>query len=208
MSFSRATSALTRVSILERSPKLYNPVGSHRLTTLSPINQARINTRLRLPSYGSPYGLDGLSRRDRQRQSIGPNPSLLPMQRSPRGVGRPTFATCGHAGARRGRQQAERCIRMGISGRTCGDAGAESFYFPCGRSKPAATQGSPRATASASPRRKGIVRLFLSPSSFLFTHEKERGGAGGSQPQKERGVVPRIPSPHPINTKRTFIIGR
>ena len=30
-------------------PKLYNSVWSHRLTTLSPINRARINSRLRLP---------------------------------------------------------------------------------------------------------------------------------------------------------------
>ena len=37
-------------SILERSPKLYNPVGSPRLRTASPINQNKIiPPRLRLP---------------------------------------------------------------------------------------------------------------------------------------------------------------
>ena len=91
VSFSRATSALTRVSILERSPKLYNQVWSPRLRTASPINRARINSHLRLPSTGSPYGLGGLSRRDRQRQSIPPCLLVLLMQRSPWGVGRPTF---------------------------------------------------------------------------------------------------------------------
>ena len=50
VSFSRATSALTRVSILERSPKLYNQVWSPRLKTASPINQNKIIPRLRLPS--------------------------------------------------------------------------------------------------------------------------------------------------------------
>ena len=60
-------------SILGRSPKLYNPVWSPRLKTASPINRVRIiPPRLRLPSTGSPYGLGGLSRRDRQRQSVPP----------------------------------------------------------------------------------------------------------------------------------------
>ena len=61
-------------SILERSPKLYNPVGSPRLRTASPINQARIPPQLAATFYGIPYGLGGLSRRDRQRQSIDHNP--------------------------------------------------------------------------------------------------------------------------------------
>ena len=91
-------------SILGRSPKLYNPVWSPRLKTASPINRVRIiPPRLRLPSTGSPYGLGGLSRRDRQRQSIPPCLLVLLMQRSPWGVGRPTSATCGYAQARRGR---------------------------------------------------------------------------------------------------------
>ena len=50
VSFSRATGALTRVSILERSPQLYNSVWSPRLKTASPINQNKIIPRLRLPS--------------------------------------------------------------------------------------------------------------------------------------------------------------
>ena len=57
----------------------------------------------RPPSPGSPYGLGGLSRRDRQRQSVRPCLLVLLMQRSPWGVGRPTSATCGYAQARRGR---------------------------------------------------------------------------------------------------------
>mgnify|MGYP006996929356 CR=1 FL=1 len=39
-------------SILERSPKLYNPVGSPRLRTVSPINQARIPPQLAATFYG------------------------------------------------------------------------------------------------------------------------------------------------------------
>ena len=79
-------------SILGRSPKLYNRVWSPRLKTASPINRVRIiPPRLRLPSTGSPYGLGGLSRRDRQGQSVHPSLLVLLMQRSPRGVGRPTF---------------------------------------------------------------------------------------------------------------------
>ena len=47
----------------------------------------------------------------------------------------------------------ERCIRVIISGRTYGGTGSKSFYIPYGGPKPAATQGLPRATTSASPRR-------------------------------------------------------
>ena len=78
-------------SILERSPKLYNQVWSPRLRTASPINQNKIIPPLTATSYGSPYGLGGLSRRDRQGQSVPPCLLVLLMQRSPRGVGRPTF---------------------------------------------------------------------------------------------------------------------
>ena len=79
-------------SILERSPKLYNQVWSPRLKTASPINRVRIiPPHSRLPSYGSPYGLGGLSRRDRQGQSIHPCLFVLSMQCSPRRVSRPTF---------------------------------------------------------------------------------------------------------------------
>ena len=78
-------------SILERSPKLYNPVGSPRLRTASPINQARIPPQLAATFYGIPYGLGGLSRRDRQGQSVPLCLFVLLVQRSPWGVGRPTF---------------------------------------------------------------------------------------------------------------------
>ena len=90
--------------------------------------------------------------------------------------------------------------RMVISGRTCGDADAKSFYFFSKGSKPAATQGLPRGCESFSRRRKGTSRLFLSPPSFFFTHEKERWGAGGSQPRTAHGVVPRIPTLNPIGS--------
>ena len=66
------------------------------------------------------------------------------------------------------------------------------------RAKPAATQGSPRGREWASPRRMVFPRLFLSPPSFFFTHEKERWGAGGSQARTARGVIPRIPTQYPI----------
>ena len=131
----------------------------------------------RHPSPGSPYGLGGLSRRDRPGQSVPPCLLVLLMQRSPKTLGRPTFATRGDAQARRGRQQAERAAAA-TSGRTGGDTSAKSFYSFYKRAKPAATQGSPRGREWASPRRKGTSRLFLSPPSFFFTHEKERWGCG------------------------------
>ena len=168
---------------------MYNPVGSPRLRTASPINRARINSHLRLPSYGSPYGLGGLSRRDRQGQSVPPCFLVLLMQRSPRRVSRPTSATCGYAQTRRGWQQAERAAAWLLAGVPAATQALQSFYFSCKGSKPAATQGLPRATMSASLRRMVPPRLFLSPPSFFFTHEKERRGAGGSQPQSARGVV-------------------
>ena len=154
-------------------------------------------SHLRHPFPGSPYGLGGLSRRDRQRQSVPPCLLVLLMQRSPKTLGRPTFATRGDAQARRGRQQAERAAAA-TSGRTGGDTSAKSFYSFYKRAKPAATQGSPRGREWASPHRKGTSRLFLSPPSFFFTHEKERWGAGGSQARKDCGVLPRTPAHNPI----------
>gem|GEM_PF-6553929 len=88
------------------------------------------------------------------------------------------FGACGDADARRGWQASRTGCRMVISGRTCGDAGVKRFCFSCKGPKPAATQGLPRGKEWASPRRKGTIRLFLSPPSFFFTHEKERRGAG------------------------------
>ena len=158
-------------------------------------------SHLRHPFPGSPYGLGGLSRRDRQRQSVPPCLLVLLMQRSPKTLGRPTFATRGDAQARRGRQQAERAAAA-TSGRTGGDTSAKSFYSFYKRAKPAATQGSPRGREWASPHRKGTSRLFLSPPSFFFTHEKERWGAGGSQPRIARGVVPRIPTLYSIGVNQ------
>ena len=78
-------------SILGRSPKLYNPVWSPRLKTASPINQNKIIPPLAATFYGFPYGLGGLSRRDRQGQSVPLCLLVLLVQRSPWGVGRPTF---------------------------------------------------------------------------------------------------------------------
>ena len=114
-------------------------------------------------SNGRPYGLGGLSRRDRQRQSVPPCLLILLVQRSPRRVGRPTSATCGHAGARRGWQKAERCCRVIISGRTCGDMRSRKIPRLLWGRKPAATQRLPRAAASASPRRMVSKGFFFLP---------------------------------------------
>ena len=162
---------------------MYNRIWSHRLTTLSPINPAGVHSRLRPPSTGSSYGLGGLSRRDRQRQSIDSClPVLLP-QRSPKTVGRPTFATRGYAPTRRGRQQAIRCHRVGISGHTRGDTGSKRFNFYC-RGTEARSDTAPAASHNVGlPPPAGSIRLFLSPPSFFFTHEKERWGAGAAQVQ-------------------------
>ena len=154
VSFPRATSALTRVSILGRSPKLYNRVWSPRLRTASPINQNKIIPPLAATSYGSPYGLGGLSRRDRRGQSVHPCFLVLLMQRSPWGVGRPTFRCVWLRRHEAGLVAGRTGCRMVISGRTCGDAGAKSFYFSCKGAKPAATQGLPRGREWVSPAEK------------------------------------------------------
>ena len=162
---------------------MYNRIWSHRLTPLSPINPAGVHSRLRPPSTGSSYGLGGLSRRDRQRQSIDSClPVLLP-QRSPKTVGRPTSATRGDAQTRRGRQQAERCHRMGISGRTCGDAGLQKVLFLLWRVEARSDTALAASHNVGLPPPAGSIRLFLSPPSFFFTHEKERWGAGAAQVQ-------------------------
>ena len=150
-------------------------------------------SHLRHPSPGSPYGLGGLSRRDRQRQSVHPCLLVLLMQCSPWRVGRPTFRCVWLRRREAGLVASRTGCRMVISGRTCGDTGSKIFYSFYKGAKPAATQGLPRGREWVSPRRMVPSRLFLSPPSFFFTHEKERRGAGGSQPREEYGVVPRIP---------------
>ena len=167
--------------------------GEHR----SPARQRSISptpNSLWRPSYGSPYGLGGLSRRDRQGQSVPPCLLLLPMQRSPWGVGRPTFRCVWLRRREAGLVASRTGCRMVISGRTCGDTGSKIFYSFYKGAKPAATQGLLRSREWASPRRKGTPRLFLSPPSFFFTHEKERRGAGVTLARKGRGVLPRIPT--------------
>ena len=152
--------------------------------------------------YGSPYGLGGLSRRDRQGQSVPLCLFVLLVQRSPWGVGRPTFRTVWSRRREAGLAESRTGCRMIISGRTGGDTSAKSFYFPCRRSEPAATQRLPRGREWVSPRRKGTSRLFLSPPSFFFTHEKERRGAGATLARKGRGLLPRIPTPNPDSAFR------
>ena len=125
-----------------------------------------------------------------------------PTQSSPKTVGRPTSATRGDAQTRRGRQQAERCHRMGISGRTCGDAGLQKVLFLLWRVEARSDTALAASHNVGLPPPAGSIRLFLSPPSFFFTHEKERWGAGGSQPRIARGVVPRIPTLYSIGVNQ------
>ena len=157
---------------------MYNRIWSHRLTTLSPINPAGVHSRLRPPSTGSSYGLGGLSRRDRQRQSIDSClPVLLP-QRSPKTVGRPTSATRGDAQTRRGRQQAERCHRMGISGRTCGDAGLQKVLFLLWRVEARSDTGVAARQGVGLPPPDGFPKAFSFSPVFLFHARKRKMGCG------------------------------
>ena len=114
--------------------------GEHR----SPARQRSISptpNSLRHPSPGSPYGLGGLSRRDRQRQSVHPCLLVLLMQCSPWRVGRPTFRCVWLRRREAGLVASRTGCRMVISGRTCGDTGSKIFYSFYKGAKPAATQG-------------------------------------------------------------------
>ena len=124
-----------------------------------------------------------------------------PHAMQPQGSWSPDFRNVWSRRREAGLVESRTGCRMVISGRTCGDADAKSFYFFSKGSKPAATQGLPRGREWASLRRMVPPRLFLSPPSFFFTHEKERGGAGGSQPREEYGVLSRIPPPSPIGQR-------
>ena len=177
---------------------MYNRIWSHRLTTLSPINPAGVHSRLRPPSTGSSYGLGGLSRRDRQRQSIDSClPVLLP-QRSPKTVGRPTFATRGYAPTRRGRQQAIRCHRVGISGHTRGDTGSKRFNFYC-RGTEARSDTAPAASHNVGlPPPDGYHKAF-SFSPFFPFHARKRKKGGGCH---IGAIGTRGTTPHPFAKPR------
>ena len=149
-----ASSALPRVSILGQSPKLYNPVGSPRLRTASPINQAWITP---LPLAATFYGIPVWARRfkpTRPAEAERPPLSLGSSRAAePQGSWSPHFRNVWLRTGEAGLVESRTGCRMIISGRTGGDTNAKSFYFPCRRSKPAATQRLPRGTTSASPRR-------------------------------------------------------
>ncbi len=177
---------------------MYNPVGSPRLRAVSPINRAsspHCGRAMLAPTrqplvYGSPYGLGGLSRRDRQGQSVPLCLFVLLVQRSPWGVGRPTFRTVWSRRREAGLAASRTGCRMIISGRTGGDTSAKSFYFPCRRSKPAATQRLPRATTSASPAGWFYKAFSFSPV-FLFHARKRKTGCGRHIGAKgTRGTTP------------------
>ena len=101
-----------------------------------------------------------------------------PTQSSPKTVGRPTFATRGYAPTRRGRQQAIRCHRVGISGHTRGDTGSKRFNFYC------RGDGSPqRHSACREPQRRppppdGSPKAFSFSPIFLFHARKRKMGCG------------------------------
>ena len=98
-----------------------------------------------------------------------------PTQSSPKTVGRPTSATRGDAQTRRGRQQAERCHRMGISGRTCGDAGLQKVSFLLWRVEARSDTALAASHNVGLPPPAGSIRLFLSPPSITIKLDREAG---------------------------------
>ena len=115
-------------SILERSPKLYNPVGSPRLKTASPINQNKIIPRLRLPSTDPVW-----ARRFKPTRPAGAErPPLFlgsPHAAQPQESQSPNFRNVWLRTDEAGVAASRTGCRMVISGRTCGDAGATKFLF-------------------------------------------------------------------------------
>ena len=177
-------------------------MGSPRLRAVSPINRAsspHCGRAMLAPTrqplvYGSPYGLGGLSRRDRQGQSVPLCLFVLLVQRSPWGVGRPTFRTVWSRRREAGLAASRTGCRMIISGRTGGDTSAKSFYFSPWRIEARSDTGVAARHNVGLPPPDGSIRLFLSPPSFFFVREKERRGAGATLARKGRGVLPRIPT--------------
>ena len=156
---------------------MYNPVGSPRLKTASPINQNKIIPRLRLPSTDPVW-----ARRFKPTRPAGAeHPPLSPSSphaAEPLGSWSPDFSVRVVTQARGGAGRKQNGLPRQLAGVPAATQTLQSFYFSCKGPKPAATQGLPRGKEWASPRRKGTIRLFLSPPSFFFTHEKERRGAG------------------------------
>ena len=156
---------------------MYNPVGSPRLKTASPINQNKIIPRLRLPSTDPVWARRPKPARP-ARAERPPLSFCSPCAAEPLGSWSPDFSVRVVTQTRGGAGRKQNGLPRQLAGVPAATRALKVFIPFYKRAKPAATQGSPRGREWASPRRKGCIRLFLSPPSFFFTHEKERRGAG------------------------------
>ena len=128
---------------------------------------------------GSLYGLGGLSRRDRPKQSIDPNLSILPCSAAPgklvaRLLQRVVTQARGGAGSK------QNVASAATSGRTCGDKDSKKISLLLWGTEASSDTGVAARQRVGLPPPDGSPRLFLSPPSFFFTHEKERRGAGAT----------------------------
>ena len=111
-----------------------------------------------------------------------PNPSILPRSPAPRQSVAPLpqhVATHKRGGA--GSKQ-NAATAWALAGVPVATRGLKTPYLFYGLEVRSDTGLAARHNVGLSPPER-YIRLFLSPPSFFFTHEKERRGAGGLQAQ-------------------------
>ena len=121
-----------------------------------------------------------------------------PHAMQPQGSWSPDFRNVWSRRREAGLVESRTGCRMVISGRTGGDTSAKSFYFPCGRSKPAATQGLPRGREWASPRRTVPQGFFFLPLLSFSRTKKKEGVRAAYRRRQGRRILARIPTATPI----------
>ena len=178
-----ASSALPRVSILGQSPKLYNPVGSPRLRTASPINQAWITP---LPLAATFYGIPVWARRfkpTRPAEAERPPLSLgSPYAAQPLGSWSPDFSVRVVTQVRGGAGRKQNGLLRQLAGVPPATRALKVFISLAGDRSPQRHRGCREAESGSPPAGKVPVGFFFLPRLSFSRTKKKDGVRGGSQP--------------------------
>ena len=112
------------------------------------------------------------------------------MQRSPWGVGRPTFRTVWSRRREAGLAASRTGCRMIISGRTGGDTSAKSFYFSPWRIEARSDTGVAARHNVGLPPPDGSIRLFFLPRLSFSRTKKKDGVRAPHWCERDAGYYP------------------
>ena len=168
-------------SILERSPKLYNPVGSPRLKTASPINQNKIIPRLRLPSTDPVWARRPKPARP-ARAERPPLSLCSPCAAEPLGSWSPDFSVRVVTQARGGAGRKQNGLPRQLAGVPMATRALKVCISLAGDRSPQRHRGCREAGSGPPPAGWFSQGFFFLPRLSFSRTKKKDGVRGGSQP--------------------------